>query len=72
MHNGEFNNVLDELIECTRGISDDKNHLAYTEGYAIYGGYVREDIIKNVKENELKQNVLKKKLIQLYNNTLTI
>jgi hypothetical protein len=72
MHNNEFNHVLDELIECTYNIANDTTHLSYTEGFSVYGGYVRGDVIKELKENELKQDVLKKKLIQLYNNTLTV
>ncbi len=72
MHTNEFNNVLNELTQCTYTIADDRNHLAYSEGFSIFAGYNRKDIIKNIEENEIRQHLLKKKLIQLYNDTLTV
>jgi hypothetical protein len=72
MHTDEFNNVLNELLKCTQEISDDRNHLKYTEGYGVYGRVNRQYVIKSLEENQNKQELLKNKLILLYNNTLKV
>jgi hypothetical protein len=72
MYNDEFNGVLDELILYTHNITNDTNHLDISKDFSVYDGYQRQDIIKNLTENKIKQGFLKQKLIQLYNNTLVL
>lgn len=72
MHTDEFYTVLDQLLECTNNLANDRNHLEFTESYVIYGGINRKDIIKSLCENTVLEKFLKKKLINLYNNTLKI